>query len=814
MLAINSYRSRAPGLTDLLNWAAVVDSGVVQTKCGALLAGFYYRGLDVDCATFEQRNQATAVVNSALTLLGSGWATWADTVRVPAAQYPAEERSHFAAAIPQQIERERRETFLRGNYYVSESILTVMYTPPHRSERAAKQWVTQTADADKRWPTEILGGFKTVLDELEDRLSSAIDIRRMGNYQADGRYRDELLDYLNFCLTGVAAAINIPPGGMYLDAVLGAADFTPGNTPQVSAGDTTRSCCIIGLVGFPSESFPNMLEGLENYPVAYRWSTRMLYLETKETLAELSKYRRQWKQKSRGFFSQLFQTQGGVVNEDALAMAAQAESAMNEAHSDTVKFGYYTSTIIISDVSSEQALLLGREVKKEIQRKGFVARIETINATEAFLGSLPGHPHPNIRRPLIHTLNAADLMPLSSVWAGRDENPCPLYQPNSPALLQASATGATPFRLNIHQGDVGHTLIFGPTGAGKSVLLNTLAVQFLRYKNASIFAFDRGRSMETLVRGCDGLHIELVQDTEEQIYLAPLDALETESDVAWAKQWIADCYILQTETRPTVEQNSAISHAINLLRKAGQGNRSITEFCATVQDTQIRAALQQYSLAERGTAQLDAREDNLALSNFTVFEIDELLSTGEKNYLPLLSYLFRRIEKSLQGKPSLLCLGEAWALLSHPVFREKIREWLKTLRKANCAVILETQSLSDATRSGLFDVLVESCPTRILLPNPEADKTGTEAAPGPRDYYAMMGLNDADIEIIKSALPKRHYYYTSPEGKRLFDLSLGPVACAFVAISSKDDLAERAQFEKDHGAAWPARWIERRSPNA
>ena len=163
-------------------------------------------------------------------------------------------------------------------------------------------------------------------------------------------------------------------------------------------------------------------------------------------------------------------------------------------------------------------------------------------------------------------------------------------------------------------------------------------------------------------------------------------------------------------------------------------------------------------------------------SFFTVFEMENLMALGERNLVPVLLALFRRFERSLTGAPALLILDEAWVMLGHPVFREKIRDWLKTLRKANCAVVLATQSLSDAVRSGLLDVLLESCPTRILLPNEEADKGGTDAVLGPRDLYTLFGLNEAEIAILKNAVKKRHYYYTSPEGRRLFELALGP-AC-------------------------------------
>jgi type IV secretion system protein VirB4 len=149
-------------------------------------------------------------------------------------------------------------------------------------------------------------------------------------------------------------------------------------------------------------------------------------------------------------------------------------------------------------------------------------------------------------------------------------------------------------------------------------------------------------------------------------------------------------------------------------------------------------------------------------------------------------------------------------MLGHPVFREKIREWLKVLRKANCAVVLATQSLSDAARSGLLDVLMESCPTRIFLPNENATTAGTSEHPGPAAYYHAFGLNETQIETIRSAIPKRHYYVVSPEGCRLIDLQLGPMALSFVAAGSKEDITRVNALSARHGVGWPDVWLKER----
>ena len=242
--------------------------------------------------------------------------------------------------------------------------------------------------------------------------------------------------------------------------------------------------------------------------------------------------------------------------------------------------------------------------------------------------------------------------------------------------------------------------------------------------------------------------------------------------------------------------------------KSGEG-RSLTDFIATVQDKDIRAALGTYTIEGALGHLLDARSDGIEAAAFTVFEIEELMALGEKNLIPVLLYLFRHFERSLTGAPALLLLDEAWVMLGHPVFREKIREWLKVLRKANCAVVLATQSLSDAARSG-SDVLLESCPTKILLPNEEADKGGSGAIPGPLDLYRLIGLNETEIELLKSAVKKRHYYYTSSEGRRLFELGLGPVALAFTAVSSREDVARVRALIEDHGRDWPRAWLAER----
>ena len=255
----------------------------------------------------------------------------------------------------------------------------------------------------------------------------------------------------------------------------------------------------VAIEGFPAESYPSILAHLETLAIQFRFSQRFIPLDAHEALGILRANHRKWKQRTRGFFCQVFKTQGGMVNEDAVLMAQEAEHAITDASSNLVVFGYYTPVLILMGESRETIQDEARIISRELRRFGFASRVETVNTLEAFLGSLPGHTVPNVRRPLLHSLNFADLMPASSTWPGLAACPSPLFPPKSPPLLYGATSGSTPFRLNLHVGDVGHTLIFGPTGAGKSTLLALIAAQFRRYKDARITAFDKGRSLFALV---------------------------------------------------------------------------------------------------------------------------------------------------------------------------------------------------------------------------------------------------------------------------------------------------------------------------
>jgi type IV secretion system protein TrbE len=462
--------------------------------------------------------------------------------------------------------------------------------------------------------------------------------------------------------------------------------------------------------------------------------------------------------------------------------------------------GYYTSTVVVFDEDRQKVEAAAKQIEKAINNAGFVARIESLNTMDALIGSLPGHGVQNVRRPYVSVFNLAHLIPTSSIWTGEEKAPCPMYPALAPALMQCVTKGHTPFRLNLHVRDVGHTIMFGPTGAGKSTHLAILVAQLRRYHDISIFCFDKGMSIYPLARACGGAHYTIAGD-DESLAFCPLQFLETPSDKAWALEWIEIILALNGKEITPGERNEIAGALESLSRSHGN---SLTHFLSTVQVREVQEALKQYTVEGSFGHLLDAENDSLALSRFTVFEIEELMGLGEKYALPVLLYLFRRIERligSQQGRPSVIVLDEAWLMLGHQAFREKIKTWLKVMRKANCAVIMATQSLSDAGRSGILDVIAESTATKIFLPNVFARDDGDD---GFGQLYLRLGLNKRQIELIAEATPKLEYYVTSEKGRRLYELALGPLALAFCGSSDKETIAKIKGLEKKFG---PTEWI-------
>ncbi|EHT8580969.1 conjugal transfer protein TrbE [Salmonella enterica] len=799
---LKKNRSKDEALADLLNSAAVVDDGVIVCKNGSFMASFFYKGADNASATDQERELVSFRINKAIGKLGNGWMMHVDAMRNPAPSYSNKNASHFPDRISAAVDEERRRLFEKlGQLYEGCFVVTFTWFPPALAERKFMELMfddDRPVSSDKSTTINLLDKFKHEISLIKANLSQAVSVERLGGVKMeleDGSVitMDQQLEYLQYCTTGLSHPVRLPNNPMYLDSLIGGQEFIPGITPRIGKNYIQ----VVAIEGYPTESYPGILTKLAEQPCEYRWSTRFIFLDSHEAISKLTAFRRKWKQKVRGFMSQLFNTNNGYVDEDALSMVNDASSAIAETNSGMVSQGYMTSVVVLMNEDRKKVEDAAEFMRKSINNLGFTARIETVNTVDAFFGSLPGHGVENVRRPLVNTMNLADLLPTSTIWPGENRAPSPMFSAGSPPLMHCVTAGNTPFRLNLHVRDLGHGFMFGPTRAGKSTHLALIAMQWRRYPDARIFSFDKGMSMYPTCKAVGGKHFTIAAD-DDRLAFAPLSRLDTPSRRAWAMEWIESILILNGVKVESPMRN-AIADAIKSM--ADSGSKTISEFTVTVQDNVIREALKQYTIDGNMGHLVDAEEDGLDLSDFMTFEIENLMNMDQKYALPVLLYLFRRIEESLDGRPTLIILDEAWLMLGHPEFRGKIREWLKSMAKKNCSVLMATQQLGDAAKSGILDVIIESTACRIFLPNSNALQE--EAMP----LYLNMGLNRRQIEIIASAIPKRDYYYVSEEGRRLYQLALGPLALAFVGATSPDEIAAVKELSATFGDGWVDEWV-------
>ena len=607
------------------------------------------------------------------------------------------------------------------------------------------------------------------------------------------RSYDTLLRYINRCIAGIDYPFALPEFPCYLNEVLASDDFVGGVEPQVGQ----KHIRVIAVDGFPRLSSPGILRELDALPLEYRWSTRAILIDPEDSRSLLDKHRKKWKSKVRGWKDQMFRSQTGAINGNAREMMDDAEQAMSLAAAGDVQFCQYSSCIICSDEDPGRLRENSRAVMKTIQNLGFSCRIETVNAVEAWRGTIPGDGYSNVRRVLLHTLNLADMLPITSVWAGLRENPSALMPRASHPLMYAATSGATPFRVNLHVSDVGHTLIAGPSGNGKSTLLSLLAAQWFRYPGAQVFAFDKGYSIWMLTTAAGGEFYDLA-GPGSNLAFCPLREIDDDASLSWAVGWVESlCALSGLPILP--RHRNALSAAMVQLRHSP--TRTLTEFAANVQDLEIREALQYFTVAGPLGSLLDAEVDSLGEGRFLAFETENLLQLDCRAVVPVLLYLFRRIEQRLDGSPTLILLDEAWSYLQHDLFRERLRDWLKTMRRKNAAVVMATQQVSDIAKSEIADVVLENCPTKILLPNSESRTSNS------RVFYDRVGLNERELEILELSIPKKHYYIVSPLGRRLIDLGIGNVALAWVGVNGREerDIAKAVMDRNPEN--WRSDWL-------
>jgi len=791
MLNLREYRRHPQRLSDHLAWAALIAPGVMLNKDGSLQTTIRFRGPDVDSVTRHELMALRARMNNALRRLGSAWCIHVEAARRNARMTAP---STFPNPIAQRIEEERRSTLNASPGFESTHYLTFTYLPPEdRVRRAADFLITNPAASPRRGESfyrEQFDSFERQVTQIVNILSTFMpEVRRLDN--------DETLSFLHDCVSERRLCVQSPDTPCYLDEFLTDTPLSGGLSPRLGR----LFLKVVSIRAYVDKTLPCLLDGLNQLPIEYRWSGRYLPMDKDAAEKELKRLRRHWFARRKDIITLLKEfitkSESELTDTDALNKAQELTEALEALGGDCCSFGHFTLTITTWHEDERNAEKNAQAIQRVCDGAGLVSRIEDFNAIQAWLGSLPGHAYADVRRPILSSLSLCDLVPLSSVWSGAPWND----QLAAPPLAVVNTTGSTPFRFNFHQGDVGHALVLGPTGSGKSTFLCFVASQFLRYPGAQVFYFDKGKSSLPMTLAMAGQFYDLAADAPT-VSFQPMGALDAEGELAWAHGWLIDLLVGEgVDMTPTLKQE--LWSALANLATMPVPHRTFTTLLEVLQSDPLRQALKSYTLVGPYGNLLDADRDSLGDSSWQTFEMEGLMQSPA--LAPVLTNVFHRVKQRFgalfkdtltdkeRSRPTLLILDEAWLFLGNSTFASKIREWLKTLRKKNVAVLFATQSLSDIAASPIATAIMESCPTRIFLPNPRAVEANTS------DFYRSFGLNDRQIEILHRAIPKRDYYYQSPAGNRLFQLGLGKTALAFCGGGAPNVLAAVPRLLAENG---------------
>lgn len=798
----NQREQRSAGFSDLLNYAHFIDDGVIINKDGAFLLAYRFRGPDLYSASCAQLDALTATINRMCGFLEDGWMLHVDELRVPSLDYP--DRVDFPNLAADLMDQERRRAYeTAGNHYENLQFLCLVWKFPLSVIKTTRHWFIEGLPNEQHSDlTQLLKQFLNRADHCVSLLSTQFIFEKLNSA--------DLLSYLKLCITGDIAPVAVPPDGCFLDVVLASRNVTAGYLPRVGE----NYIYVLSIVGYLNEeTLPGLLEELGTYPLIYRWSNRFIPLSENTAEREIKRYVRNWNNKVKGlsgvFKEAIFGKPSNKINNDALQMSQQATTASTLNSSGSTRFGYWSSALVLMHADVQLLEQTTRDLSVYLEQSGFSCNREDVHAFDAWLGTIPGHGSCNLRRVFINSINLAHVLPLHTLWAGSlYSSPESLLPAYSPPVFYAETTGKTPFRFHMDVADVGHQVVLGPTGSGKSTYLGFLIAQFLRYQGAQIFVFDKDYSQQGITAALEGYHYDIGRS--EELSFCPLADLSTETKQLRAIQFIEDLVFLQNVSL-TSEIRSAIQSAIILLADdAHVKSRTLTVFRSEVQNEAVRSALNYYTL-EGQLKLLDASADVVCGDAYLqTFEMSWVLSQKPEVYIPILRTIFDRITTRLEASnrrgPSLIILEEAWLYISHELFSRQLRDWLKTCRKKNARVVFATQSLADLydpANKNLTETtaaIMESCPTKIYLPHPSME---TEI----KILYQKIGLSERQLEIISSAISKQHYYLVSPEGNRLIDLALGNLTLALVGLSREKTKA-LLQCKLSGGTNWLKHWLQ------
>jgi type IV secretion system protein VirB4 len=545
---------------------------------------------------------------------------------------------------------------------------------------------------------------------------------------------------------------------------------------------------VLTLKELPFETRPLLLQALFDIPANFHVVTEWHPADNAKARKEIASRRRHYHNSKTSFVSNL-QDRGNTANQDNLvddskaAAVAELGNALTAMGMEGKHFGEFTLTVVVYDENRVKVEHTVAEFQKLLTQHDGLLYEERYNLLNAFFATVPGNKQFNLRKQWALNSNYADLSFLFTIDSGSRWNP----HLEREYLAVLESTHGTPFFLNLHSGDVAHGLMLGATGAGKSFCTGFMLQSVQKYDPLT-FIFDLGGSYETVTRAFGGTYLNVGMKSPG-FTINPFSLAPTPENQNFLFLFLRVLIESGGRYELTPEDEKALFAAIERVYKLPAEIRTLTNFASILGPLGER--LHRWIRAGQFGHLFDNVEDTLTFSRFQTFNFD-----GWSDYPdilePLLFYVLQRASSEIE-KPQntatfkLFVIDEAWIFLKNATIRDWILKAEKTWRKKNAAMLLATQSVVELAASDMLHIVNESCPTKIFLANPNIDR---------KLYADVFQLNDTQLELLESLVPKRELLLIQPRGTKKLVLEVDALGYWMATNNARDNLRKQDYFAR------------------
>ncbi|SNT02998.1 type IV secretion system protein VirB4 [Granulicella rosea] len=520
-----------------------------------------------------------------------------------------------------------------------------------------------------------------------------------------------------------------------------------------------------------------------NFYVVTEWTP----LSMAKARKEVDKRRRHFNMSKSGFVSQIGSDPAKTNQRDVLIDESKQADIENlgeclRALGDGQTLGDFSLTVVLYSTDLQTINQEMGEFTGVFTNADGALFTETYNQLNALFATVPGNYAQNLRKMYLLNSNYADLSFLFTIHPGEKTNP----HLRSEYLAVLETDNATPYYLNLHNGEVAHTLILGMTGSGKSFLCNFLLTNAQKYRPQT-YIFDIGGSFQSLTEIFGGTYLNVGQESRD-FTINPFSLPETKENL----QFLFSFFRVLIEGndkryRLDFKEERKLWEAIERMYVVAPEQRTLSTFSQIIGE--LKERLHRWTKEGQYGFLFDNVEDTLSFSKFQTFNFAGWGDAPEV-LEPLLFYVLHRASNEIANPAKLatfktFLLDEAWLFIKNETIRTYIVAAQKTWRKHNAAMILATQSIKELEESGMLAIVAESCPTKIFLANPEMNR---------QVYREAFHLNDTEIDIIADLIPPGEMLIRKAQSSKKVRLNVDSVSYWIATNNARDNLLKREAF--------------------